>query len=289
MDLSIILVNYNTCQLTLQALDAVFQSNTTYQYEVILVDNHSTDGSAEQIAQPFPQVRLIRNSANLGFSKANNQAIRSASGRYILLLNTDTVIEPDTLQLMIDFMDKHENVGASGCKILLPDGSLDETAKRGFPTPSASLYYVLGLSKLFPYVPKFNKYKLNYLDPDHMHEVDSLVGAFMMVRSEAIAQVGMMDEAFFMYGEDIDWCYRIKMSGWNIVYTPITTILHYKGASSRKQSVKLIYEFHRAMVLFYKKHYVKKYPLIVSMLVYSAIFAKMVLALLLNMLRKKAA
>ncbi len=287
MDLSVILVNYNTCDLTMQALSSVFQSETSYDYEVILVDNYSSDDSVSMITDHYPQVKLICNDENVGFSKANNQAIRIAQGRYILLLNTDTLIEPQTLDVMVGFMDKHRDVGVSGCKIVLPDGSLDETAKRGFPTPTASLYYVLGLSKLFPKSLRFNKYKLNFLHPDHMHEVDSLVGAFMLVRSEAVTGIGLLDEDYFMYGEDIDWCYRIKEAGWKVMYAPLTTILHIKGASSKKRSYKLIYEFHRAMFLFYKKHYFKKYPLVVSMLVYIAIALKTMAAMTINMVRKR--
>jgi GT2 family glycosyltransferase len=275
MDVSIIIVNYNTCKLTLQAIDSVYQSNTKFQYEIFVVDNASTDSTVEKLQSGYPAVKLIANQENVGFSKANNQAIREAAGRYILLLNSDTVVEEDTLETMIQFMDKEPQVGASGCKVVLPDGSLDKACRRGFPTPSASFYYMSGMSKLFPKSASFNQYHLGHLDEDKGYSIDCLVGAFMLLRKEVIDQVGMLDEEFFMYGEDIDWCYRIKEAGWDIYYYPYTSITHYKGASSKKRKpVKIIYEFHRAMYLFHKKHYQKKYFFGVNFVIYLGIWTK---------------
>ncbi|KEQ27933.1 glycosyltransferase family 2 protein [Paenibacillus tyrfis] len=282
MDLSIIILNYNTRELTLNCLKSIYFSETTYTYEVILIDNNSRDNSVEAIQEAFPSVHLICNDVNVGYSKANNQGMRVARGRYVLLLNSDTVIQPDTLHTMIQFMDQHENIGAAGCKVVLPDGTLDKACRRGFPTPSASFYYAFGLSKIFPDNPKFNQYQLTHLDQDKDYPVDCLVGAFMMVRKEAIDQVGMLDEQFFMYGEDIDWCYRIKQGGWNIYYYPYTQIIHYKGASSRRKPFKIIYEFHRAMYLFHQKHYRMNYSFFVNFLVYSGITVKFLASLLLN-------
>ncbi|WP_010494546.1 glycosyltransferase family 2 protein [Paenibacillus elgii] len=282
MDLSIIILNYNTRELTLNCLKSIYLSETTYTYEVILIDNNSMDNSVEAIREAFPSVHLICNDVNVGYSKANNQGMRVAKGRYVLLLNSDTVIQPDTLHTMIQFMDQHEHIGAAGCKVVLPDGALDKACRRGFPTPSASFYYAFGFSKLFPDNPKFNQYQLTHLDQDKDYPVDCLVGAFMMVRKEAIDQVGMLDEQFFMYGEDIDWCYRIKQGGWNIYYYPYTQITHYKGASSRRKPFKIIYEFHRAMYLFHQKHYRMNYSFFVNFLVYSGITVKFLASLLLN-------
>ncbi|WP_090792955.1 glycosyltransferase family 2 protein [Paenibacillus sp. GP183] len=285
MDLSIVIVNYNTCQLTLDCLRSIVSSSISYDYEILVVDNASRDDSVLEIRKQFPTIQLIENKQNVGFSKANNQAIRVAAGRYILLLNTDTIVQPDAIQIMLDFMEEHSSIGASGCKILLPDGSLDKACKRGFPTPSASFYYAFGFSKLFPNNPRFNQYQLGYLNPDQEYPIDCLVGAFMLVRREAIDQVGMLDEEFFMYGEDIDWCYRIKQAGWGIYYYPRTTITHYKGASSRKKPFKIIYEFHRAMFLFHRKHYRYKYPVIVNVLVYLGISIKFVISVSRNKLK----
>ncbi|WP_281890057.1 glycosyltransferase family 2 protein [Paenibacillus sp. YYML68] len=280
--LSIIIVNYNTCDLTIACLQSVLRSRTWSEYELIVVDNNSVDSSVEQIRMKCPQLTLIANDQNLGFAKANNQAMRIAKGRYILLLNSDTVVQPDTLQTMLDFMEANPTVGAAGCKVVLPDGSLDKACRRGFPTPSASFYYAFGISKLFPNSARFNQYQLTHLDPDKDYPVDCLVGAFMMVRREVIDQVGMLDEDFFMYGEDIDWCYRIKEAGWGIHYYPYTQITHYKGASSRRKPFKIIYEFHRAMYLFHRKHFSKKYSPFVNFFVYTGITVKLAISLLLN-------
>lgn len=268
MDLSILIVNYNTCQLTTDCLRSVYASETVYEYEVIVIDNHSSDGSLESIREEFPHVTLIANTENTGFAKANNQGMAAAKGRYVLLLNSDTVVQKDTLQTMIAFMDEHPKVGASGCKVVLPDGSLDKACKRGFPTPSASFYYAFGFSKLFPDKPKFNQYQLGHLDPDQEYPVDCLVGAFMLVRRETIEQIGGLDETFFMYGEDIDWCYRIKQAGWDIHYYPKTRIVHYKGGSARRRPVRIIYEFHRAMIVFHRKHYRKRYNILINYFIY---------------------
>jgi GT2 family glycosyltransferase len=286
MDISILILNYNTRELTINVLRSVFESDTSCLYEVILVDNASKDDSIKHIQCEFPQVILILNNENVGFAKANNQAMRIAQGRYVLLLNSDTLIQPDTLETMLQFMDKHPEVGAAGCKLVLQDGTLDKACKRGFPTPSASFYYAFGISKLFPHVPRFNQYQLGYMDPDDAYPVDCLVGAFMFVRRTAIDQVGMLDEEFFMYGEDIDWCYRIKQAGWVNYYYPKTQILHLKGASSRRKPVKIVYEFHRAMWLFHRKHYKQRYSFIVNGLVYAGIGVKLALALLKNQIKR---
>lgn len=288
VDLSIIIVNYNTKLLTLQAVQSIFESQTSYSFEVIVVDNASTEtGLQEDLREQFHQVFFLQNESNLGFSRANNRGIRMAKGRYILLLNSDTKMESNTLQIMLDYMENDPDVGASGCKVLLSDGSLDKACKRGYPTPEASLYYLLYLHSVFPTKPQFNQYQLGHLNIDEEHEVDSLVGAFMIVRMEVVDQIGLLDEDFFMYGEDIDWCYRIKEAGWKIRYYPRAKILHLKGASSKKKPVKIIYEFHRAMYLFYNKHYRNKYPLWVTGLVYAGISLKFGLSLLRNKLRVK--
>ncbi|RXT04589.1 glycosyltransferase family 2 protein [Ammoniphilus sp. CFH 90114] len=288
MDLSIIIVNYNTKELTLQAIESVYRSETNFEYELILVDNASTEaGLLDTIIDRFPDVHFIQNIRNVGFSKANNQGISESKGRYILLLNSDTIIEKDTLQVMMDYMEQHPTIGASGCKILLPDGTLDKACKRGYPTPEASFYYMLGFHKRYPNNPRFNQYQLGHLDPDQEHEVDSLVGAFMLLRREVIDQVGPLDEDFFMYGEDIDWCYRIKQAGWKIRYYPKAIILHLKRASSKKKPNKIIYEFYRAMFLFYNKHYRNKYPTWVTGLVFTGIWLKLISSILLNMTKVK--
>lgn len=286
MDVSVLILNYKTPELTLQTIRSVYGSITSYLFEVILVDNASFDGCVESVRKEFPQVRIIENTENVGFAKANNQAMAIAEGRYVLLLNSDTIVMPDTLAIMIRMMDENPRVGAAGCKVVLPNGELDKACRRGFPTPSASFYYAFGFSKLFPDNPRFNQYQLSHLDPDQTYPVDCLVGAFMMVRRDVVAQVGGLDEAFFMYGEDIDWCYRIKKAGWEIYYYPLTHIIHYKGASSRKKPFKIIYEFHRAMILFHKKHYRSRYPRLVNLLVYLGVGVKFCISLTANTLKR---
>lgn len=282
MDLSIVIVNYNTCQLTCSTIQSVYESITTFTYEIFVVDNNSTDGSDERISTLFPEVTLLKNLENVGFAKANNQAIRAAKGRYILLLNSDTLIQSDTLQVMLEFMEEHQDVGASGCKVVLPNGKLDRACRRGFPTPSASFYYLIGLSRLYPENPRYNQYHLTHLDENLSYPVDCLVGAFMMVRRQTIDQVGLLDEEYFMYGEDVDWCYRIKTNGWKIIYYPHTSIIHLKGGSSRKKPYKIVYEFHRAMYLFHRKHHQQKYSILINISVYTGIALKLLLAIFQN-------
>jgi GT2 family glycosyltransferase len=286
IDLSIIIVNYKTRRLTLNAIASVCRSFTCYQYEILLVDNASEDGVLDEAAARYPEVIGIANAENVGFARANNQAMRRACGRYLLLLNSDTVVESDTLNEMIRFMDEHPRVGASGCKIVLPDGQLDKACKRGFPTPSASFYYAFGISRLFPQNPKYNGYQMGHLDPNLSQPIDCLVGAFLLVRREVYEQVGGLDEAFFMYGEDIDWCYRIKQAGWDNWYHPAVRIIHYKGASSRRKPAKIVYEFHRAMALFHRKHYAQKYSVLTNLAVYAGIGVKLALALGRNQWRR---
>jgi len=286
MKLSIIIVNYNTRDLTLQTLNSVYKNQGDNNFEVIVVDNASKDDSVEMIKKHFPQVILIQNNENLGFSKANNIAIKRSIGEYILLLNSDTIVMEDTLEKMIKYMNDNPDVGASGCKVVLPDGSLDKACKRSFPTPQNALYNALKLDRLFPQSKVFGEYNLTYLDENEIHDVDCLVGAFMMVRREVIEQVGLLDEDFFMYGEDIDWCYRIKQAGWRIVYYPKTKIIHYKGGSSKKKNTKIIYEFHKAMYLFFEKHYKDRYSILLRYVVYLGIFSKMLLSFVINIFRR---
>lgn len=287
MDLSIVIVNYNTPRLTIDCIQSILDANLNIQYETYVVDNASSDDSVEQLKEAFPQeITLIANKQNVGFSKANNQAIKACKGRYVLLLNSDTIVHSDTLDTMVQFMDAHLDVGAAGCEVNLTNGSLDKACHRGFPTPEASLYYMTGLSRKYPNSPKFNSYHKSYMNMQEIHDIDCLVGAFMIVRREAFEQVGLLDEEFFMYGEDIDWCYRIKEAGWRIVYNPTVSIIHYKGASSRKKPFKIIYEFHRAMYLFHKKHFAKNYNFLVNSVVYTGITLKLVLATITNVLKQ---
>ncbi len=256
MDLSIIIVSYNVRRFLRQALQTLVDASKELQTEIFVVDNNSADGSKQMIRREFPEVKLICNSDNPGFARANNQALSECKGKYVLLINPDTIVRPDTLGKMVDFLDQHPEAGAAGCKIINPDGSLQLSCHRGFPTPRSALFKLTGLSTLFPHSPRFASYNLSYLDPDGIHEVDALSGSFMMVRGETVEQIGPLDETFFLYGEDIDWCYRIKKAGWKIFYVPTTEIIHFKGESAKKAPrLKSTIAFYKAMYIFVRKHF----------------------------------
>lgn len=259
--------------------------------EVIVVDNGSTDDSIKYV-QTFKrsnvQTFLIENKKNLGFARANNQGIRQASGDYILLLNPDTVVFKNTLKTVLDFMDKNINVGAVTCRVELPDGSLDDACHRGFPTPWNAFCYFFGLAKIFPKSQFLNGYHLGYRDIDKIHEIDSGVGAFMMIRKRAGDEVSWLNEEFFWYGEDLDFCYRLKNNkGWKIFFIPSVKIIHYKGISSgikkhsyriaradKKTKISTTLARFEAMKIFYRRHYFKKYPRFLTGLVFLAIEIK---------------
>ncbi|WP_259473243.1 glycosyltransferase family 2 protein [Clostridium estertheticum] len=282
IDISIIIVNYNTKQLLADTIQSVIDTVGQITYEIIVVDNASSDGSIEMIKKQYPKVNLIENKDNLGFPKANNIGIKQAGGRYVLLLNSDTKVLDNCIQKCLEYMDGNIEAGAIGCKLLLTSGKLDHACKRGFPTPEASLYYILKLHKLFPHSKKFGEYTLNYLPIDEINEVDALTGAFMMVRKKVIDKAGLLDETFFMYGEDLDWCFRIKEAGYKVIYYPEAVTIHYKGGSSKRKRYKTIYEFHRAMYIFYNKHYRDKYNFIITGIVFVSITVKMTLAFIIN-------
>ena len=237
MKLSIIIVNYNTYTLTKQTIDSVLEKKLLFKYEIMLVDNASQDDSMVKLQEDYEEIisqgilHITLNEANLGFSKANNIGIRQAKGEYILLLNSDTYVVETCLQKCLQYMEQQgeESIGALGCKVVLPDGTLDHACKRGFPTPKASLYYFLKLYKKDPV--KYGLYDALHLDENEIGGVDCLMGAFMLMPRTVLEEVGLLDEDFFMYGEDIDLCYRIKEAGYKIVYYPEASIIHYKGGS----------------------------------------------------------
>jgi hypothetical protein len=271
-DLSIIIVNYRTYQLTRQTVESVLEGDHPFRYQIYLVDNHSGDGSLEKLQEDYQDqehITFIKSEENRGFAHANNLALKEVNSRYVLLLNSDTQIIGDCLEKCLEYLDHDETIGVLGCKVLLPDGRLDLACRRSFPTPTVSFYRMTGLSKLFPHSRRFGRYNLTYLDEDETYPVDCVVGAYMMVRREAITEVGVLDEDFFMYGEDIDWCYRIKSAGWQVIYFSPARILHHKGGSGASEN--LLKEFYRSMYLFYKKHYQMQYPWYVNTLVYGGI------------------
>ncbi len=285
MDLSVVIVNYNVREFLEQALRSVERAATGLDVEVFVVDNNSADGSVEMVQEKFAGVTLIANDANVGFGKANNQAIRQARGKYLLILNPDTIVQENTFRRLIRFMEQHPEAGAAGCRILNPDGSFAPESRRAFPTPVVAFYRVVGLSRLFPRSRVFGRYNMTYLPEDEEAEVDALSGSCMLVRRTALrfsrdealqmaAQgidpgllpeaesgrgAGGFDEDFFMYGEDLDWCFRIQEAGWKIFYTPETEIIHYKGESTKKGELRYVRLFYGAMLHFIEKHFHNRY------------------------------
>ena len=278
MKLSVIIVNYNVKYFLEQCLHSVQKACTNIDFEIWVVDNNSVDGSVEMIQQKFPAVKIISNNYNNGFSKANNQAIVKSSGEYILILNPDTVVEEDTFSKIIEFMDSHPEAGALGVKMIDGSGKFLPESKRGLPTYNVAFYKIFGLSALFPKSKTFGKYHLGFLDENKTNEVDILAGAFMFLRHAALDKSGLLDEDFFMYGEDIDLSYRIQKSGFKNYYFPETRIIHYKGESTKRSSVNYVFVFYNAMIIFAKKHFSKSNASLFSFFIRIAIYLRAFIA-----------
>lgn len=254
MQLSVIIVNYNVRSFLENALLSIRKAMRNIEGEIFVVDNASDDGSVELVQTKFPDVKLIVNQKNLGFAAANNIALTRASGKYILLINPDTIVQEDTLISLIEYLEHNPQVGLAGCKILNPDGSLQLACRRSIPTPWSAFTKVSGLSALYPNTKLFGKYNLTYLNPNETYEVEAVSGSFMFLRRDVYDQVGKLDESYFMYGEDLDWCYRIIKTGWKIVYFHKTQIIHYKGESTKQSSLDDIKMFYTAMHIFVREH-----------------------------------
>jgi GT2 family glycosyltransferase len=260
MDLSVVIVNYNVRYFLEQALTSARKAadhmlkETGWQTEIWVVDNNSTDDSVEMVRERFPEVKLIANKQNTGFSYANNQAIRESNAEFVLLLNPDTIVPEDCFIKSVGFMKQTPDAGGVGAKMLDGSGKFLPESKRGFPSPAVAFYKIFGLSAIFPKSRRFGKYHLGYLDDDEIHRVDVLAGAFMLLRRTALEKIGLLDEDFFMYGEDIDLSYRIVKGGYQNYYFPDTEIIHYKGESTKKSSINYVFVFYRAMVIFARKH-----------------------------------
>jgi len=285
--LSIIILSYNTKSQTLDCLKSIFNMGTSPDCEVIVVDNGSIDDSVLAIKSLMPWVRFIENKENLGFAKANNQAIRLAQGEYILLLNSDTEAVDCAIKKTLNFMEKHPEIDAVTCRVELENGELDQACHRGFPTPWASLCYYTKLDKIFPKSKFFGHYHQIYKSLSEPHEIDTPSGCFYLIRKSTIDKVGLLDETYFFFGEDVDWSYRIKQVGGKIYYYPYAKIIHYKGSSSgikketkdktkasKETRIKSVNYFYDAMKIFYNKYYKKKYPFFVTWLVYAGIGIK---------------
>jgi O-antigen biosynthesis protein len=274
MKLTVVIVNYNVRLFLDQCLQSVFAAGQNLEMEVFVVDNDSVDGSVDMVREKYPQVKLIANRDNKGFSRANNQAMRLAAGEYILLLNPDTIVEAQTLLACVSFMDQHPDAGGLGVKMVDGKGKFLPESKRGLPTPATAFYKIFGLAALFPRSKVFGRYHLGYLNREQVHQVDVLSGAFMMMRKTALDVTGLLDEDFFMYGEDIDLSYRIVKAGYKNYYFPEARIIHYKGESTRKGSINYVIVFYNAMLIFARKHYSKRNASLLSFLIKIAVYLR---------------
>ncbi|MHC4518631.1 MAG: glycosyltransferase family 2 protein [Planctomycetota bacterium] len=271
MTLSIVIVNYNTKTLLRSCLESIYTGANGTRFDVRVADNNSHDGSVGMLRSDFPQVKVMENDSNLGFSKANNKLIAQTDADYILLLNPDTFVVGDAIGRVMKYMEARREVGICGCRVLNTDRTVQLACRRSIPTPKVAFFHLSGLSKLFPNSKTVAKYNLTYLDPDQPHEVGAVSGAFLMIRREAINDIGLLDERFFMYGEELDWCLRAKRAGWSVVYYPEAEIIHHKGKSTRQNSRKATLEFYRAMYLFHKKHFAKDHSPVTNLLIYIGI------------------
>ena len=285
MKLSVIIVSYNVTHFLEQCLHSVHAASSGIDTEIFVVDNASVDGSIQMVKDKFPGVICIANTENQGFAKANNQAIRKSKGEYILLLNPDTIVETDTFSKVIAFMDSHADAGGLGVRMVDGTGKFLPESKRGLPTPMVAFYKIFGLARLFPTSRIFGKYHLGYLDKDKTHQVDILAGAFMLMRKSVLNQVGLLDEAFFMYGEDIDLSYRIIKAGYHNYYYPETRIIHYKGESTKKGSLNYVFVFYNAMIIFARKHYTAKNAKLFALFINIAIYFRAFLSILSRVLK----
>ncbi len=281
MKLSVVIVSYNVCYFLEQTLLSVRAAAAVLgePVEVFVVDNNSADDSVAMVRARFPEVILLENKDNPGFAKANNQALRRATGQYQLLLNPDTLIEEATFRRCCDFMDAHPRCGGLGVQMLDGQGQFLPESKRGLPTPAVAFYKVFGLAALLPRSRTFGRYHLGFLDQNQAHEVAVLSGAFMLLRQAALAEVGLLDEDYFMYGEDIDLSYCLTRGGWQNWYFPGVRILHYKGESTKRTSANYVLVFYRAMVIFARKHFASSHASVVSLLINFAIWLRAGLAL----------
>lgn len=278
MKLSIIIVNYNVKYFLEQCLNSVLKATENTTSEVFVVDNDSSDGSLEYLKPRFKDIKFISSGGNIGFSKANNLAIKQAAGEYILLLNPDTLVSENVIENCISWMDSHPDAGGIGVKMLGANGAFAMESRRGFPSPLTSFYKISGLCTLFPYSRHFGKYYLRYLNKNESNPIDIISGAYMFLRHETLMKTGLLDETFFMYGEDIDLSYRILLAGYKNYYLPFP-IIHYKGESTKKESFKYVYTFYDAMLIFFKKHF-PHYSTLFSLIVKSVIYLRAFIALI---------
>ena len=284
--LSVVIVNYNGGALLQRTLQSLYDTTSGLALETFVVDNDSSDGSLEMVRKEFPTVRIIENGANLGFAKANNRALRQAQGRYLLLLNPDVELQAGAIQTVLSYMEAHPDVGIVGPKVVLPNGQLDKPCRRSFKTPAIYLYSTIGLNALFPESRRFNRYYMGYLPEDQLTEVDAVIGAFLLIRRQCMEEIGLLDERFFIYCEDEDWCFRAKRAGWKVVYNPQAVVVHHKGSSTSKRPLRMVYQWHKAIFQFHRKNMAPAYSPVVNGLVYLGMGLRLVVAVAVTALRR---
>ena len=270
---SALIVSFNVRNYVLDTLRALYLT-TGSDTEAIVIDNASSDGTAKAIQEAFPQARVIALTENVGFGRANNAGFKESHGEFVLLLNPDVMVDENCVDRLATFLAANPEAGAAGPRLVRPDGRPDLAARRAFPSPLAALYRFTGLSRLFPRSSRFNRYNLGAISPETVHEIDAGTAACLLVRRAALDKVGLFDPEFFMYGEDLDLCFRLRKGGWKIFYLPDAVAVHVKGTSTRQATQKMLYEFHRAMWIFHKKHYAPESPAIVNGGIWLAIWAR---------------
>ena len=285
MNLSVVIVNYNVKYFLENTISSVYEAASGYTVEIIVVDNASTDGSEEYIRSRFPDVVYIYNQKNAGFATANNQGLKIAGGEYILVLNPDTLLKDDTIRIMIEYLTDHPQTSMVSCKVNQPDGRLDTGCRRSFPTAWNAFCHISGLSRIFSGSPFFSAYNLLYLPEDQINEVDAVSGCFMFFRRSVLDQGIFLPEEYFMYGEDLDFCYQIKKQGLKIEYVPLTSIIHYRGQSSRKDRVKLRKHFYGSMNIFVRKNYSTRYTFLFKAMLDTGIFLTYAASVVMLLLR----
>jgi GT2 family glycosyltransferase len=291
LELSIIIVNWNAKKFLKPCIDSIYENTKNINYEIIVVDNASTDKSCEMLKENYSDKEnfyLIENKDNKGFAGANNQAIKVSKGKAMLLLNPDTLINGNVIYNTYKYLIEDLKLGVAGCKVLNPDGTLQLACRRMAPRPKDAFFKLFGVSKLFKKSKNFTRYNLTYVSEEEFLEVDSVSGCYLMIKRECIDKIGLLDETFFMYGEEMDWCIRVKKAGYKVMYCPVGTIIHYKGESSKQLGVKATYEFYRAMIIFYNKYNKEENIFIFNWIVYVGIVLLGIIAIVKNIVSKNS-
>lgn len=286
-DLSIIIVNWNTKDFLFNCLNSIYENTKSIKYEIIIVDNNSSDESCNMIKDKFKEkdnLILIENKDNKGFAGANNQAIKISNGKAILLLNPDTIVNEDVIEKTYHCLMRDSKLGVAGCKVLNPDKTLQLACRRMAPKPKDAFFKLFGLSKLFNNNKTMTRYNLSHVSEDEFLDVDSVSGCFLMIKKEVIKKIGLLDETYFMYGEEMDWCMRAKAAGYIVRYCPVGTIVHFKGECSKQLGLKATYEFYRAMIIFYNKYNKKDNIFIFNWIVYIGIVVLGFIAIMKNII-----